>query len=123
MAKFKKFSIQKLLIVSRLAHWQFNLKGQVVKEKQKQEQILQRHNQMFMSPQDFCFRWDKTAEELAQICGVSQSTTNHWLGGKSSRRSPGKPYQRILAIADFLLSNPNQIHPLLERWFSSREPS
>lgn len=93
-----------------------------MKEKEKQEQILQRHNQMFMSPQDFCFRWDKNAEDLAHICGVSRSTTNHWLAGQSSRRVAGKPYQRILAIADLLLSNANYIHPLLERWLRSREP-
>lgn len=83
---------------------------------QKRQQVLQLHNQMFISPQDFSYRWGIEYEELAEICCVSKSTTYHWLGGQASRREAGEPYQRIMAVADFLLSNAEQIHPLLERW-------
>ncbi len=82
----------------------------------RRQQVLQLHNQMFISPQDFSYRWGIEYEELAEICCVSKSTTYHWLGGQASRREAGKPYQRIMAVADFLLSNAEQIHPLLERW-------
>ncbi|MGQ4650330.1 hypothetical protein [Lyngbya aestuarii] len=83
------------------------------------DQVLQLHNQMFMSPQLFSHRWGLGSLELAQICSVSQSTTNHWLGGRISRREAGFPYQRILAVADFLLENAAQVQPLLEQWHSN----
>jgi len=43
----------------------------------------------------------------------SKSTTYHWFGG---RARAGGPYQKILAMADFLLANAEQVYPLLERW-------
>jgi transposase len=86
---------------------------------QKHQRVLQLHNQMFMSPQEFSFRWGIEYEELAEICCVSKSTTYHWLGGQASRREAGEPYQRIMAVADFLLSHAEQIHPLLERWHTN----
>ena len=55
-------------------------------------------------------------EELAGICGISKSTTYHWLGGQTSRREAGLPYQRIMAVADMLLENAERVQPLLERW-------
>jgi len=55
-------------------------------------------------------------EELAGICSISKSTTYHWLGGQTSRREAGEPYQRIMAVADMLLENAERVQPLLERW-------
>jgi transposase len=88
-------------------------------QSQRRQQVLQLHNQMFLSPQEFSYRWGIEYEELAQICCISKSTTYHWLGGQASRREAGEPYQRIMAVADFLLSNAEQIHPLLERWHTN----
>ncbi len=90
-------------------------------EQQRQQQVLQLHNQMFLSPQDFSYRWGIEYEELAEICCVSKSTTYHWLGGQASRREAGEPYQRIMAVADMLLENAEQIHPMLERWHSKKK--
>lgn len=81
-----------------------------------ENQVLKLHNQMLISPQDFSYRWGIGYEALAEICCVSKSTTYHWLGGKASRRRAGNAYQRILAVTDFLLTNAEQVHPLLERW-------
>lgn len=83
---------------------------------QTRQQVLELHNQMFISPQDFSFRWGIGYEELAEICAISKSTTYHWLGGQASRREAGLPYQRIMAMADFLLTNAERVQPLLERW-------
>jgi len=55
-------------------------------------------------------------DTLAEICCVSKSSTYHWLAGQTSRRVAGRPYQRILAVADFLLTNAERIQPMLERW-------
>lgn len=70
----------------------------------------------FISPEDFSYRWGVGYEDLAEICCLSKSTTYHWFGGRASRRRAGRPYQRILAMADFLLTNAEQVYPLLERW-------
>jgi len=90
-------------------------------EQQRPQQVLQLHNQMFLSPQDFSYRWGIEYEELAEICCVSKSTTYHWLGGQASRRSAGEPYQRIMAVADMLLENAEQVYPMLERWQTRRQ--
>ena len=66
-----------------------------------ENQLLRVHNQMFMSPEDFSYRWGVGYEDLAEICCLSKSTTYHWFGGRASRRRAGRPYQRILAMADF----------------------
>ncbi|MBD2538645.1 helix-turn-helix domain-containing protein [Coleofasciculus sp. FACHB-SPT36] len=84
------------------------------------QQVLELHNQMFISPEDFSFRWGIGYEELAEICAISKSTTYHWLGGQASRREAGLPYQRIMAMADFLLTNAERVQPLLERWHTKQ---
>ena len=85
-----------------------------------QLQLLQLHNQMFISPEDFSYRWDVGYETLGEICCLSKSTTYHWLGGRASRRMPSRSSQRILAVADLLLANAEQVYPLLERWRSDQ---
>ncbi|MBD1836300.1 helix-turn-helix domain-containing protein [Cyanobacteria bacterium FACHB-472] len=87
---------------------------------QTRQQVLELHNQMFISPQDFSYRWGLGYEQLAQICCLSKSTTYHWLGGQASRREAGLPYQRIMAMADFLLTNAERVQPLLERWHTTQ---
>jgi len=87
------------------------------------EQLLELHNQMFLSPQDFSYRWGLDYEELAKICAISKSTAYHWLGGQKSRREAGLPYQRIMAVADFLFANAEVINPLLEEWHNSQHPN
>lgn len=81
-----------------------------------QQQVLQLHSQMFMSPEEFSYKWDVDYETLAEICCLSKSTTYHWLGGQASRRAAGMPYQRILAVADYLLTHAEQMLPLLRSW-------
>lgn len=85
-----------------------------------QRQVLALHNQMQMTPQEFSYRWGVDSETLAQMCCLSKSTTYHWLGGQASRRTAGQSYQRILAVADFMLSHAEQIQPLLESWQRQR---
>lgn len=85
-------------------------------ESDAQRRVLELHNQMLLSPQEFSYRWGIDYEALAAICCLSKSTTYHWLGGQASRRSAGLPYQRIMAVADFLLENAEQVSPLLEHW-------
>jgi hypothetical protein len=88
---------------------------------QTRQQVRELHNLMLMSPQDFSFRWGIGYEELADICAISKSTTYHWLGGQASRRQAGLPYQRIMAVADLLLENAEQVYPMLERWQTRRQ--
>ncbi|WP_199336251.1 hypothetical protein [Nostoc sp. FACHB-110] len=59
---------------------------------------------MFISPQDFSYRWGLGYEELAKICSISKSTTYHWLGGQASSRASGLPYQRIILYNVFVKS-------------------
>lgn len=87
----------------------------------KQQRVLELHNLMCMNPETFSYRWGMNAGEIAAICGVSQSSASHWLSGRSSRRTPSIAYQRILAVADFLLTNSDQIQPLLKRWHQAQE--
>ncbi|MDR9404862.1 MAG: helix-turn-helix domain-containing protein [Halothece sp. Uz-M2-17] len=84
------------------------------------QQIINLFQQLKISPSEFCFRWNLDATELAQICGVSRSTTSHWLGGITSRREAGESYQRLLAIADVILENASEVEPLLQRWLNQR---
>jgi hypothetical protein len=58
---------------------------------QARQQVLELHNQMFISPQDFSYRWGLGYEQLAHICCLSKSTTYHWLGGQASRREAVYP--------------------------------
>lgn len=86
-----------------------------------QRRVLELHNQKTLHPEVFSFHWGTDAAAIAAICGVSKSSANHWLGGRSSRRTPGIPYQRILAVADFLLRNADRVQPLLEHWQQQAE--
>ena len=81
-----------------------------------QQRVLELHNRMLLSAETFSFRWGMDAVAIAAICGVSKSSASHWLGGRTSRRIPAVAYQRILAVADFLLANADRVQPLLERW-------
>jgi len=85
-------------------------------ESESQRRVLELHNQMFLSPEAFSYRWDIDYETLAEICCISKATTYHWLGGQASRRVAGLSYQRLMAIADLLLENAEQMSPLLEHW-------
>ncbi len=87
---------------------------------QVRQQILELINQMLLSPSEFCYRWDLDYEALANICGLSKSTTYHWLGGQDSRRIAGKPYQRLIAIVDLLLENATDSQVLLLRYWLER---
>lgn len=87
----------------------------------RHQQVLSLLNQMLLSPSEFCFRWGLEYDELADICGVSKSTTYHWLGGQSSRREAGESYQRLIAIADVILENASRLEPLLHRWLNQRQ--
>jgi len=70
---------------------------------------------MFMSPKTSVT--GAGSEALAEICCLSKSTTYHWFGVRTSHKwEPVRPYQKILAIADFLLANADKFIPLLERW-------
>jgi transcriptional regulator with XRE-family HTH domain len=86
-----------------------------------QQRVLELHNRMRMNPETFSHRWGMNAGEIAAICGISRSSVSHWLGGRSSRRTPGGAHLRILAVADFLLTNAERIQPLLERWQQPEE--
>lgn len=92
-------------------------------ESDPQRRVIELHNQMFLCPQVFSYRWNIDYETLAQMCGLSKSTTYHWLAGQASRRTAGLPYQRIMAVADLLLENAEQVYPLLERWQSRNRSS
>lgn len=85
-----------------------------------QQQVLRLLQQMRLSPAEFCFRWNFSAAELARICGVSQSTTYHWLGGQTSRREVAECYQRLLALMDFALENAQEVEPRLQHWLQQR---
>ena len=60
-------------------------------------------------PDDFLARWTLTYLEVSQICGCSSSTVEHWFSEGAGRRSPSESYQKLLAIADFLLTNSEAI--------------
>lgn len=83
------------------------------------QEVLHHHiPRMYLTPQAFSARWDVNYEELAQLCCVSKSTTYHWLGGQTSRRVAGLPYQRILALTDFLLTYPMLVLTFIRAWES-----
>jgi transcriptional regulator with XRE-family HTH domain len=87
----------------------------------RRQEVLALLNQMLISPSEFCFRWSLDYEELADLCGVSKSTTYHWLGGQASRREAGETYQRLMALADVILENASRLEPLLHRWLNRRQ--
>ncbi len=87
----------------------------------RRQEVLTLLSQMLISPSEFCFRWGLGYEELADLCGVSKSTTYHWLGGQSSRREAGEAYQRLMALADVILENAGRLEPILHRWLNRRQ--
>jgi hypothetical protein len=69
-----------------------------------------------LSPDEFLARWTLTYQDLSQICCCSLSTVEHWFTASAGRRSPATSYQKLLAIADFLLSNGERIHYWQQFW-------
>jgi hypothetical protein len=58
-----------------------------------------------LSPNDFAARWTLSYRQIAQICCCSTSTVEHWFSTGIGKRSPAECYQKLLAVADFLLAN------------------
>lgn len=56
-----------------------------------------------LTPDDFLARWSLTYQDISQICCCSVSTVEHWFTEGAGRRSPAQSYQKLLAIANFLL--------------------
>lgn len=69
-----------------------------------------------LSPDDFAARWTVSYRQIAQICCCSISTVEHWFSTGSGRRSPAASYQKLLAIADFLLRNSGSVHVWRQIW-------
>lgn len=69
-----------------------------------------------LTPDDFVVRWTLSYRQISQICCCSLSTVEHWFAQGSGRRSPAESYQKLLAIADFLLSNGESIHYWQQLW-------
>jgi hypothetical protein len=71
------------------------------------EQFL---NLPLMSPDTFLARWTLTYQDVSRICCCSRSTVEHWFTTGEGQRSPAASYQKLLAIADFLLTNNDSFH-------------
>jgi hypothetical protein len=69
-----------------------------------------------LSPSDFIARWTLSYRQISQICCCSTSTVEHWFSDGAGQRSPAVSYQKLLAIADFLLSNSDSIHSWQQLW-------
>lgn len=69
-----------------------------------------------LSPDAFLARWTLTYQDLSQICCCSLSTVEHWFAQGAGRRSPAASYQKLLAIADFLLRNSDSVHTWRQFW-------
>ena len=69
-----------------------------------------------LSPDDFAARWTVTYRQMAAICCCSTSTVEHWFSTGTGRRPPAQCYQKLLAIADFLLRNTDSVHPWRQLW-------
>ncbi|MBD3886410.1 helix-turn-helix domain-containing protein [Phormidium tenue FACHB-886] len=63
-----------------------------------------------LSPDDFVARWTLSYRQISQICCCSISTVEHWFSNGAGRRLPTENYQKLLAIADFLLTNSDSIY-------------
>ena len=63
-----------------------------------------------LSPDDFLARWTLNYRQISQICSCSTSTVEHWFSAGAGRRSPAQCYQKLLAIADFLLTHSDFFH-------------
>ena len=71
-----------------------------------QSQLLRHFMELpFLSPDIFLARWTLTYLEISQICCCSVSTVEHWFSEGSRRRLPADSYQKLLAVADFLLTH------------------
>lgn len=62
-----------------------------------------------LSPNEFVARWTVNYRQISQICCCSISTVKHWFSEGAARRPPAKSYQKLLAIADFLLTHSVEI--------------
>lgn len=69
-----------------------------------------------LTPDDFVARWTLSYRQISQICCCSLSTVEHWFAQGAGRRSPAESYQKLLAIADFLLSNGESVHYWQQLW-------
>ncbi|MBW4694180.1 MAG: helix-turn-helix domain-containing protein [Lyngbya sp. HA4199-MV5] len=69
-----------------------------------------------LMPDDFVARWTMSYREISQICCCSTSTVEHWFSTGAGRRAPAQCYQKLLAIADFLLTNVDAIHYWQQLW-------
>jgi hypothetical protein len=65
-----------------------------------------------LSPEAFLTRWTLSYQELSQICCCSISTVEHWFCEGAGKRAPAASYQKLLAIADFLLTHSDLIQYL-----------
>lgn len=63
-----------------------------------------------LTPEDFIARWTVSYRQISQICCCSISTVEHWFSAGAGRRSPAPCYQKLLAIADFLLTQGDALH-------------
>lgn len=57
-------------------------------------------------------RWTLTYQELSKICCCSMSTVEHWFSEGAGKRASAATYQKLLAIADFLLTHSDFIQYL-----------
>ncbi|MBD3886819.1 helix-turn-helix domain-containing protein [Phormidium tenue FACHB-886] len=69
-----------------------------------------------LSPDDFVARWTLSYRQISQICRCSTSTVEHWFSDGAGRRSPAPCYQKLLAVADFLLTNSDFFHVWRQLW-------
>jgi hypothetical protein len=75
-----------------------------------QAQLLEQLSALpLLSPHDFVARWTLSYHQISQICYCSTSTVEHWFTTGAGQRSPSASYQKLLAIADFLLTNSEAI--------------
>lgn len=82
-----------------------------------QYQLLQQFWDLpLLSPDEFLRRWTLTYLEVSRICHCSVSTVEHWFSEGSGKRAPAASYQKLLAIADFLLTNSDFIHHGQQFW-------
>ncbi|MGG6270895.1 hypothetical protein ACQ4M3_41445 [Leptolyngbya sp. AN03gr2] len=69
-----------------------------------------------LTPENFAARWSLSYREMSRICCCSRSTVEHWFSTGSGQRPAAECYQRLLAIADFLLTNGDSIHAWQQIW-------
>lgn len=62
-----------------------------------------------LTPEEFVTRWTLNYRQISQICCCSLSTVEHWFSEGTARRPPAESYQKLLAIADLLLTHSVEI--------------